>query len=611
MCSTRLLDLVELAQQLVVGPLADRVLDLAQLPVPAEDARADAERVERRQHARERDQHGDDRHQHRPHAVDQVGEPERQVALQHRRAARVEALRLAGERSLGVVRVREVALLAEPAGAAVHLLRRLDEELDQRRMGVLRAPPASRSARPGARRRAGCRARGRRRRAAASPGSARGSAAHTPRPGRSRRGGCPASAAASGPAATRARRRRRSRRCWPSSRPTTAGVCGSRTSVIVAGSMPIRLEQPSHQVGDAAAGLADVDAPACELREARQLGRLEQPLRRVARGRTARPARRTGCRARPGRRRRRRRRRALDGRSSSAPPCTKAMSTLAAGLAQQGEVLGRAGGLAQPHRRCRSPSGSARSACRTRRTRPGPGRWRARPGAAASGRAASRRAASRQTASRMNGRAVASRSRKESRVARSWSRMARDCPCCGARGCASCRYPRFAMRLLLVEDDRMIGESLRGRAAPRRLRRRLGARRGCRRRHARERALRPRPARPRPAARRGGAAGRRPGRAARPARAPRRDAGDRADRARRARRPRRRPRRRRRRLPRQAVRARRAQRAHPRRAAPPRRPRRAGARARRRHARSGDAPGHAATARRCCSRRASSRCSRR
>src|SRR5829696_2673491 len=57
-----------------------------------------------------------------------------------------------------------------------------------------------------------------------------------------------------------------------------------------------------------------------------------------------------------------------------------------------------------------------------------------------------------------NGAAVATRSRKESRVTRVGARM-RHCPCCGdAR--ESCRYARRAMRLLLVEDDRMIGESL-------------------------------------------------------------------------------------------------------------------------------------------------------
>ena len=167
------------------------------------------------------------------------------------------------------------------------------------------------------------------------------------------------------------------------------------------------------------------------------------------------------------------------------------------------------------------------------------------------------------------------------------------------------------MRLLLVEDDRMIGESLQRRCAWK-----ATPSTGC--------ATPPPPTRtlaserfdlvlldlglPRGAAER---AGRRPGRAARAARAPRRDAGDRADRARRARRPRRRARCRRRRLPRQAVRARRAERAHPRRAAPPRRPRRAGAGARRRHARSGARARCTRTARRCCSRRASSRCSRR
>ena len=134
------------------------------------------------------------------------------------------------------------------------------------------------------------------------------------------------------------------------------------------------------------------------------------------------------------------------------------------------------------------------------------------------------------------------------------------------------RYPAPPMRLLLVEDDRMIGESLQ-----RALRLEGYAVDWVRDAAAADATLASErfdlvlldlglPSRRRRPARRS----RRPGAAARAARPPRRDAGDRAHRARRARRPRRRPRRRRRRLPGQAVRARRAQRAHPRRAAPPR-----------------------------------------
>jgi hypothetical protein len=110
------------------------LLHLAQLPVPAEHPRADAEGVERRQDARQRQQHGDDGEDRRPHPVDQVRQPERQVALQHGHAAGEEALRFLGERPLGVVRVREVAPPLEPAGPAVHPLRRLHEQLDQRRV---------------------------------------------------------------------------------------------------------------------------------------------------------------------------------------------------------------------------------------------------------------------------------------------------------------------------------------------------------------------------------------------------------------------------------------------------------------------------------------------
>ena len=137
------------------------------------------------------------------------------------------------------------------------------------------------------------------------------------------------------------------------------------------------------------------------------------------------------------------------------------------------------------------------------------------------------------------------------------------------------RAPTATMRLLLVEDDRMIGDSLRGRCAWKATRSTGSTTPPRRDATLASRALRPGAARPRPA----GAA---PTQTARPtastccARCARasdatpvivltaRDA---------RRRPRRRPRRRRRRLPRQAVRARRAERAHPRRAAAPCRPR--------------------------------------
>ena len=86
---------------------------------------------------------------------------------------------------------------------------------------------------------------------------------------------------------------------------------GCRSSVIVAGSMRLASSSLLHQHGHAAARRADVELPARQLRQARRGPALHQPLRRRPRGRTATPARRTGCRATPGRRRRppRRRRR--------------------------------------------------------------------------------------------------------------------------------------------------------------------------------------------------------------------------------------------------------------------------------------------------------------
>src|SRR5882762_1260351 len=64
--------LVELGDELVRGPRValHPVLDLAQDAVPAEDARAHAELVERRHPPRHRNQHRDDGEQRHPHAVD-------------------------------------------------------------------------------------------------------------------------------------------------------------------------------------------------------------------------------------------------------------------------------------------------------------------------------------------------------------------------------------------------------------------------------------------------------------------------------------------------------------------------------------------------------------
>ena len=213
---------------------------------------------------------GDDRHQHRPHAVDQVGEPERQVALQQRRAVAVEALGFLGERPLGVaarsgsrpccwnqpaLAVHAAAPPARTAGSAP---------------GACRA--CATSAAVGATsvhvRAAACRcARSTTPRGSVDRAQEREAPRVAPRPGRSRTGGCPASAAASAPSATRAPRRTRSRRCSPSSRPTTAGVCGSRQRVERRrGRCWLASSSRAHQVGHAAAARADVDAPAGELR---------------------------------------------------------------------------------------------------------------------------------------------------------------------------------------------------------------------------------------------------------------------------------------------------------------------------------------------------------
>src|SRR6267378_5673144 len=125
-------ELVEVGEQLVSGlrSALHPVLDLPQDAVPAEDARAHPELVERRHPPRQRDQHRDYGEQRHPHAVDQVGERERQVALQEGRPRAVKALGFARDRELAVLRRGKLAGLRDPAGAAVNARRGLDEELD-------------------------------------------------------------------------------------------------------------------------------------------------------------------------------------------------------------------------------------------------------------------------------------------------------------------------------------------------------------------------------------------------------------------------------------------------------------------------------------------------
>ena len=254
-----------------------------------------------------------------------------------------------------------------------------------------------------------------------------------------------------------------------------------------------------HHVRHAAAGRADVDAPAGELGEAGQLGRVEQPLggigaiedpdrlvEQAAEGHLAvvgdialvAARRRPSRRRRPGRRRCRPRRRARAAAPRSRP-----------------RRRSHGGGP-----RCRFPSAARRSACRTRRTRPGPARSPGPRFAAASDRATNRppRAApprGQRTESRWRtGRAARAASREGGD--RAWP------PLSLAPRPAQSRPILDRMRLLLVEDDRMIGESLQRTLRLEGYRGRLGPRRRRRRRHARQRALRPRAARPRPAARR-------------------------------------------------------------------------------------------------------------
>ena len=320
-------------------------------------------------HARQRDQHRDDRHQHHPHAVDQVGEPERQVALQQRRAAAVEALGLLGQRQLGVARRSG----SRPCAGT-----------SRRRRGPAAPPARTAAAAPGACVRAPpacavgatrCTSRGGMSRARST--TPRGSVTGL-RNGEAARVGlglreveqprCPASAAASAPSATRAPRRtpaRRSRRRAAPPPPASAARCSSVER------WPARCGWPRAacriRLRHAAAGRADVDAPARQLRPGCPARRSPSSAAPRPRGRTATPARRTGCPATPAGVGASARRRPC---SRSAPPCTKARSTPEAGSRSSARFSAEPCVAAQLDLDAVALQQLRRSACRTRRRRP-------------------------------------------------------------------------------------------------------------------------------------------------------------------------------------------------------------------------------------------------
>src|ERR1051325_1036830 len=125
-------------EQLVAAALAgfELVFDGAQVAVPAEYARAHAQAVQRRHQARDGNEDGDDGEDRNPHAVDEVREPEGQVALQERRAGAVITLGVLRERELVLRRARKLARTRNPAGAAMDARSGLYEELDDCRVRV-------------------------------------------------------------------------------------------------------------------------------------------------------------------------------------------------------------------------------------------------------------------------------------------------------------------------------------------------------------------------------------------------------------------------------------------------------------------------------------------
>ena len=107
------------------------ILDFAQAAIPAEYPRPHPELVKRRDDARQRQHDGQQDAQHQPHALDQVGQPERQVALQHGHRLVHGPVALLGNRQLAAARVGELTRTVEPACAAVQLLGVLGKQGEQ------------------------------------------------------------------------------------------------------------------------------------------------------------------------------------------------------------------------------------------------------------------------------------------------------------------------------------------------------------------------------------------------------------------------------------------------------------------------------------------------
>ena len=112
-------------------------LNLAQAAIPAEHPRAHAELVQRRHDARQRQHDRQQNAQHQPHALDEVGNPERQVALQHGHGLVHGTIGFLCSGQFTVARVGELARAVEPACAAVQLLGILCKQREQGRVGAL------------------------------------------------------------------------------------------------------------------------------------------------------------------------------------------------------------------------------------------------------------------------------------------------------------------------------------------------------------------------------------------------------------------------------------------------------------------------------------------
>ncbi|CAG9225754.1 hypothetical protein BCAR13_530008 [Paraburkholderia caribensis] len=134
----RFLDLVQPHdERLALGRrrLVERLaLDRDQRAVPAVDARLHAPRIQRRHEPQPRNQHDDDRHQHDQQPVREARQPERQHPVQEALARLVVAGGVLADREVVRERRGKFARPLQRRRLAVHFVRRIDQQIRQRRM---------------------------------------------------------------------------------------------------------------------------------------------------------------------------------------------------------------------------------------------------------------------------------------------------------------------------------------------------------------------------------------------------------------------------------------------------------------------------------------------